>query len=88
MKKLLVTTLMLGAFAAPIAFAPSAHAGEKNADEWFAMADANKDGTITKAEFDAKNAEKFSKMDKDGNGSVTKEEAMEAKKDWKEKKAE
>jgi Ca2+-binding EF-hand superfamily protein len=37
----------------------------------FAMADANHDGTITRAEFDAARAARFLQMDADHNGSLS-----------------
>lgn len=48
--------------------------------------DTNKDGKISKAEFDAHHEEKFKKMDADGDGFVTKEEKKDAYKKMKEKR--
>ncbi len=42
------------------------------------MADANNDGTVTKAEFDAAFTKHFSEMDADGDGTVTPEERKAA----------
>ena len=41
----------------------------------FEKKDSNSDGVISKAEFVAHAEKKFAKMDADGNGSLTKEEA-------------
>ena len=55
------------------------------------MADANGDGTITRAEFDAARAKHFAMVDTDGNGQLSKAEqeaaraAMKAK--WQERRA-
>lgn len=37
-------------------------------------ADADKDGTVTRAEYDAHNAERFTKLDKDSDGKISAEE--------------
>lgn len=90
MKKLLMMTVMMGAFAAPIAFTNIAHAEDKGG-MWFSKVDTNSDGMISKAEHEKASADKFAKMDANGDGNVTKEEAKAAKEkmkeEWKEKKA-
>jgi len=53
------------------------------AEKMFKKVDANEDGIITRAEFDAKMDKKFTKMDIDGNGELTLEEMKEFKKSWK-----
>ncbi len=69
------------------------HKGHKNHDEhkdhkkmdhhakmWETM-DADKDGTVTKKEFEAAHMKKFDSMDANKDGKITKEEKMQAHKD-------
>lgn len=64
--------------------------GREHREEWFVEADANRDGKLTQAEMDAadakrraefqqkwqaRNAERFQKMDKNGDGSISLDEA-------------
>lgn len=51
---------------------------EKKSDKKMAMFDANGDGTLTREEFTTGHAEKFKKVDKDGNGSISKDEMKSA----------
>jgi hypothetical protein len=97
MKKLLMLTAAVFALQALPALAEegAAKEGHKRGD-FFEKVDTNKDGKISKAEFEASNKErgdkKFAEMDKDGDGNVTKEEGKahhEAKKaEWEKRKAE
>ncbi len=52
----------------------------KRAEEWrakrFASLDADSDGKVTLAEFQAKRAQVFSKVDANGDGKVTKDEMV------------
>jgi hypothetical protein len=49
--------------------------GEKSGKkDRFAAVDTNSDGKISRAEFIAVAEKRFAKMDKDGNGSLSKEE--------------
>jgi Ca2+-binding EF-hand superfamily protein len=48
--------------------------GERFRTQFFERLDADKDGKITKAEYDASHAGQFKTADKNGDGSVTKEE--------------
>lgn len=86
MKKLLMMTVMLGAFAAPVILAPAVHANEKKGEMWFSKVDTNGDGVISKAEHEKASANKFAKMDTNNDGKVTKEEVRAAKEKWKEEK--
>lgn len=86
MKKLLMMTVMLGAFAAPVVLAPAAHAEGKKGEMWFSKVDTNGDGVISKAEHEKASANKFTKMDANGDGKLTKEEILAAKEKWKEEK--
>ena len=43
------------------------------------MADADKDGAITRAEFDNAVAARFARVDADGNGAITAEERQAAR---------
>ena len=64
--------------------------GREHREDWFVEADANRDGKLTQAEMDAadakrraefqqkwqaRNAERFQKMDKNGDGSISLDEA-------------
>jgi Ca2+-binding EF-hand superfamily protein len=68
--------LGVGAFAlaqtGPATKGPSA--GERFRTQFFERLDANKDGKVTKAEYDAARAAEFKAADKNGDGSVGKEE--------------
>lgn len=54
----------------------------------FEETDTNKDGKITKAEFQAQGDKIFAKMDTDGDGVITKEETEAKRKEWEAKRAE
>src|SRR5262249_27695974 len=47
--------------------------GERFRTQFFERLDANKDGKITKAEFDAARAAEFKAADKNGDGFISKE---------------
>ena len=47
--------------------------------------DSDGDGTITSAEIEAHAQERFAMTDLDSNGEVTREEAREARKSWRER---
>jgi len=73
MHKLLIATavaaLSVGVAAAQTGPTPGQGGGRFAA--MFAAADANHDGTITRAEFDAARAARFTQMDADHNGSLS-----------------
>lgn len=48
--------------------------GTKKADHKMEMMDTDKDGKVSKAEFEKKHEGKFAKMDKDSDGFLSKEE--------------
>ncbi len=95
MKKILMVSALAFAVVAPsfVAMAKD-HGGKKghhNGEKMFERGDTNGDGVISKDEFLKGAEERFNKMDLDGNGEVTKEEAKQAREKmiekWKEKKA-
>lgn len=49
--------------------------GKAHHGHMFDKLDTDKDGSVTKAEFDAVNAKHFTEMDANSDGKVTKEEA-------------
>ncbi|RKF22522.1 hypothetical protein D6851_04690 [Altericroceibacterium spongiae] len=55
------------------------HGGPGGSGPMFMMADANKDGTVTRAEFDAQALSMFSRMDTNGDGTVTADERKAAR---------
>lgn len=58
--------------------------GHKRSGEYhFSKADANKDGVITRAEFNVVSDRMFSKLDMNKDGRITRAEAKEAKQQWK-----
>ena len=69
MHKFLITAAALTALTAGVAFAQDGQGGRFA--QMFAMADANHDGTITRAEFDAARAARFTQMDADHNGTLS-----------------
>ena len=78
MKKLLTLTAVALAFVVTPALADNREGkGMKH--------DTNGDGVISKSEFLAHAEEKFSKMDKDGNGEISKEERKQARQAMREK---
>ena len=66
------------------------HEGDHKGGKMMERVDTDGDGKVSAAEFMAKHQEKFTQMDKDGDGFLTKEEmkdAHESMKDkWKERK--
>ncbi len=69
MKRCLILTtalLLMGA--------TSAFAHEVKAERWFDRLDTNKDGVITRAEMEARRAERFAKIDTNGDGIISLEE--------------
>lgn len=85
MKKLFVLTVATVLFASPSAFADDHEAGKRDKGAMFEKHDTNGDGSISKAEFLSHAEERFAKMDADGNGEITKDEAQAKKAEWKEK---
>lgn len=73
--KLILSALMLAVFVAPaMAQEPKKPDAERERPVHHHPADANKDGVLSRAEFDANNDARFKEMDKDGDGNVTAEE--------------
>jgi len=80
-RKVLLATAMAALLATGMAAIDTAEAGNKGAQRgarMFDRHDANSDGKITQDEFMARCADRFTMMDLDGNGEVTKEEAQKA----------
>lgn len=73
-KTLIITTALISFLASGIAFAQP---------NGMKAADADKDGNLTRAELSAHLDERFAKLDKNGDGSITKEERKEARADRK-----
>ncbi|MEP2942421.1 MAG: hypothetical protein ABJ081_00920 [Hyphomicrobiales bacterium] len=71
-KTLILTTALISFVASSIAFAQS---------HGMKAADTNKDGNLTRAELSAHVGKRFAKLDKDGDGSITKEERKAARAD-------
>lgn len=102
MKKILTLTVLGLALAATPALADNHEGGGKRGGghkggKMFEKHDTNGDGVISKAEFLTHAEERFSKMDADGSGDVTKDEAKaahqamrekmkERRQEWKEKR--
>lgn len=82
---LLAGLLAVGLMSAPVVFADN-HGGKGG--KMFEKHDTNGDGVISKAEFLTHAEERFAKMDADGNGEISKEEAKAYKKAMKEKRKE
>ncbi len=70
MHKVLITAAALTFVATAVAFAQDTQGGGRFA-QMFAMADANHDGAITRAEFEAARAARFTQMDADHNGTLS-----------------
>ncbi len=74
MHKLLILAASAALLAAPTTSAQSDQGSGQGGGRlaaMFAMADANHDGTITRAEFDAARAARFAQRDADHNGVLT-----------------
>jgi Ca2+-binding EF-hand superfamily protein len=74
MHKILIAAGMVAALSAGVATAQTSPAPGQGGGRFaamFAAADANHDGTITRAEFDAARAARFTQMDADHNGSLS-----------------
>lgn len=84
MKKFLMMAALAAFIAAP-AMAEDKSSAEKEAkmNEWFAQADTDGNGTISKDEFTADAGKKFDEADTNDDGQLTKEEKMAWKKDKK-----
>ncbi|KPL69267.1 hypothetical protein SZ64_14835 [Erythrobacter sp. SG61-1L] len=52
---------------------------EKHVDAMFAQMDANKDGKLDAKDREARGAEHFAKIDKDGNGQISRQEFADAR---------
>jgi len=79
MKKLLMLSAVALSFAAMPAMANDhGDKGGKKGAKMFEKHDTNSDGVISKDEFLAHATERFDKMDVDGNGEVSQEEAKAA----------
>lgn len=96
MKKLLILTAAILALQAVPALAEDtapAKEGKKHMENpMFAEQDSDKNGTVSEAEFVAFGKKKFSEIDRDGNGEITKEEAKKhhesRREKWKKKREE
>ena len=77
MKKILLLTAAILVFQATPVFADDHQGGDKKG-KMFEKHDTNGDGVISEAEFIAKAKAKFSEMDADGDGNITKEEGKKA----------
>jgi len=83
MKKLLAFTAVAMAISMTPALAE--HDGEGKRGKMFEKHDTNGDGTVSKSEFLSHAEERFSKIDKDDSGDISKEEAKAARELRKEK---
>lgn len=81
MKYLLLTAMALGAFAFTT---PSVLADNHDEDMKYETPDTNGDGKISKSEFMTKNEMRFSKIDADNDGFLTKDEMKSARQKVKE----
>lgn len=79
MKKLFVLSLSALALSAPAALAEDGHAHKSRMIE---KLDTDKDGVVSKEEFDKANNERFVKIDADSDGKITQDEAQKAKDAW------
>ncbi len=70
MRKILIAAAALTALTAGGAIAQDSQAGG-HFGQMLAMADANHDGVITRAEFDAARAARFAQLDADHNGALS-----------------
>lgn len=77
MKKLMILTVAIFAVSTMPVLAEGGKKGERGG--MFGTHDTNGDGVISKSEFIGHAEERFSKMDMDGSGDVTPEEAKEAR---------
>ncbi len=89
MKKVIVVVALASAIAIPTAVFAAKHAS-KMGDEWvekmFLEHDADKNGTLAKDELPARFQKHFQSADKNGDGQLSKEEAIEAHKERREKR--
>lgn len=72
--KYVFPALLVMAFAVPALAESPAKKPEGERTMRSHPADANKDGVLSRAEFDAHNAARFAEMDKNGDGNVTADE--------------
>jgi Ca2+-binding EF-hand superfamily protein len=86
MKKILLSTIAVLALSAPAAMAE--HGGDHKGGRMLEKLDADKDGSISKAEFMTEAEQRFAEIDKDSSGSITKEEVEAKAAEWKAKRAE
>ena len=88
MKKLLLMSALALVIGAPsAAYAgdhEGGHKGEHKGHKMFDKLDLNNDGEITKAEFDSFHQTKFTELDADGSGVITKDEIEAMKEKMKE----
>jgi Ca2+-binding EF-hand superfamily protein len=89
MKKILVVTALISAIAIPTAVFAAKHAG-KMGDEWvehmFLEHDADKNGTLSKGELPERFQKHFQSADKNNDGQLSKEEAIQAHNERREKR--
>ncbi len=91
MKKLLALTAVAVMFGAPASYAmeKGGHEGHHpKGGMMFEKLDLNNDGEITREEFMSFHETKFTEMDADNSGVVSKDEAEAMKAKWKEKMSE
>lgn len=68
MLRIMCATLLTAGFAAPV----TAQMGRfSSGNDWFAEADADSDGQVTRTEFQAMRDRNFSKLDRNGDGIVS-----------------
>ncbi len=88
MKNTLILTLAVLALSTGYAVAQEAQSEEKRPHKGMGKLDLNGDGVVSKSEFLAHAEERFSKIDKDGSGDISKDEGKTAHKAMRARKKE
>jgi Ca2+-binding EF-hand superfamily protein len=78
MNKFIVIVASCSILAAPLALACEPKCDTKSGGRYFEEMDSNKDGTISKKEFDAFHSKHFKELDANKDGKVTQEEMQAA----------